>query len=175
MCEMVLMMLAISLAAAMQRTLLSDPTEAPSLFLSALKMAAWCRQMVEVWMLMLAKTTLGLDRPAGSLRWAGRQSDVLRSMLSMWRWRFQKHPSRSSSRSSSSGRCRCTRLRPKMQASRTTAPNDDSFAAPEGLIDSASVCMCSGRLRSKASSEAGSLVMTSRSSMVMGQPVPMLA
>lgn len=39
--EIILMMLAISFAAVMHRTLLSELTDAGSLFLSALKMAAW--------------------------------------------------------------------------------------------------------------------------------------
>lgn len=68
MCDIVLMMLAISLAAVMHRILLSALTDAGSLFDSALKMAAWCRQMVEVWMLMFVKMTLALFSPAGSLR-----------------------------------------------------------------------------------------------------------
>jgi hypothetical protein len=46
--EIILMMLEISFAAEMQRTLLSALTEAGSLFLSALKIAAWCRQIVDV-------------------------------------------------------------------------------------------------------------------------------
>ena len=57
----------------------------------------------------------------------------------------------------------------------TIPPKDESFAAPAGHIDSASDCVCSGRLISNASSEEGRLVITSRSSIVIGQPVPILA
>lgn len=68
MCEIVLMVLAISFAAVIQRTLLSALTEAGSLFLSALKMAAWWRQMVDVCMHIFVKMTFGFVKPAGSLR-----------------------------------------------------------------------------------------------------------
>lgn len=56
----------------------------------------------------------------------------------------------------------------------TILPKGESFVAPDGLIASWSVCVCSGRLISKASSEAGRFVMISFSSTVIGQPVPML-
>lgn len=175
MCEMVRMMLAISFAAVMHRTLLSELTEAASLFLSALKMAAWCRQTVDVWILMLVKMTLGFDKPAGSFRCEGSPSDVLRRMLSICRCRFQKGPLRSWSWSSSSGRWRWTRLRPNKLAKRTTPPKDDSLPTPDGPVHSISVGVCSGRLISKASSDDGIFVMMSLSSIVIGQPVPMLA
>lgn len=94
-CEINLMMLAISFAAVMQRTLLSALTDEGSLFLSALKIAAWWRQMVEVWIHMLVKMTFGFDRPPGSLMWAGKHREVLRRMLSRFRCRFQNSPLRS--------------------------------------------------------------------------------
>lgn len=58
---------------------------------------------------------------------------------------------------------------------RTMPPKDDSLPAPDGFVDSSKVNVCSGRLMSKASSDDGMLVLMSLSSMVMGQPVPMLA
>ena len=78
-------MLAISFAAVMHRTLLYELTDCGSLCLSALKMPAWCRQIVEVWMLMFMKTMLGFVIPAGNFSPGGRQSDVLSKMLSSWR------------------------------------------------------------------------------------------
>lgn len=67
-CEIILIMLAISFAAVMHRTLLSALTEAGKRFLSALKMAAWCKQIVDVWMHMFVNTMLGFPSPVGSLR-----------------------------------------------------------------------------------------------------------
>lgn len=159
----------------MQRTLLSALTEDGSLFLSALKIAAWCRQMVEVCIHMLVNITFGLDRPEGSLRWAGRHREVLRRMLSRCRCRFQNSPLRSLSRSSTSGRCRWRRLRPNRHAIKTMPPIVEILPAPDGVMDSRRVCVSSGLLISKASSDEGMLVITSFSSIVMGHPVPMLA
>ena len=48
MCEIILMMLAISFAAVIHRILLSPLTVVGSRFLSALKIAAWWRQIVDV-------------------------------------------------------------------------------------------------------------------------------
>lgn len=124
---------------------------------------------------ILVKTMLGFAMPAGSFSCGGRQRDVLRRMLSICRWRFQKGPLRSWSRSSVSGRCRCTRFRPNKQAMSTIPPYEESLPAPSGLVQSFNDWVCSGRLILKASSEEGRLVIMSRSSIVMGQPVPMLA
>lgn len=93
----------------------------------------------------------------------------------MLRWRFQNSPLRSLSRSSGSGRWRWMRLRPKRQAMSTMPPNEDNLLAPPGVMQSCSDCVCSGLLISNASSEDGKLVIMSFSSIVMGQPVPMLA
>lgn len=82
-------------AATMHRRLDSALIWAGNRFLSALKIAAWCKQMVAVWMFMLRKITLGSLIPAGSRRLAGNDRDVLRRMLSKERCRFQKAPFRS--------------------------------------------------------------------------------
>ena len=174
-CEIILMMLAISFAAVIQRTLLSELTEAGRRFLSALKMAAWCKQMVEVWMHMFVNTTLGLPRPFGNFSDDGKHNEVLSSILSICLCRFQNSPFRSSSRSSALGRCRCIKFRPNKQAMSTTLPNGDSLPAPAGVMASSSVDVCSVRLSSNASSEAGRFVEMSFSSIIRGQPVPMLA
>lgn len=59
---------AISAAASMHRVLLSEAMEGGSRFLSALKMAAWWRQMVDVWMFMFRNTIFAFANPAGNLR-----------------------------------------------------------------------------------------------------------
>lgn len=131
--------------------------------------------MVEVCMHMLVKTILGLVRPLGSFRFGGRQSEVLRRILSIERCLFQNSPLRSLSRSSTSGRWRWTKLRPKRHAKRTIPPKGDSLPAPAGVMASERVWVVSGRLISKASSDAGKLVRISFSSIVIGHPVPILA
>lgn len=118
---------------------------------------------------------LGLVNPLGSLRCDGIDNDVLRRMLSIFLWRFQNSPFKSWSFSSGSGRCRWIRFRPNRHAIKTTPPKAESLDAPAGLIDSASDNVRSGLLISKASSEAGRSVRMSFSSIVIGQPVPILA
>jgi len=59
---------AISAAAVTHRTLLSLLTLAGKRYLSALKIAAWWRQMTEVWILMFKNTAFGSDSPLGNLR-----------------------------------------------------------------------------------------------------------
>ncbi len=159
--------------------------------------------MVEVWMFIFKNTILAFATPAGSLRWLGRESDVLRRILSRFLCRFQNSPLRSSSLSLGSGRCRCVRLRPKRHAIKQTPAKEDKLAAPSGFIDSRSDRVRCGLLLRKASSLAGRLVRiwnislsehlstitrhdrvakslrkgkpTSFSSISTGQPVPMLA
>lgn len=88
---------AISAAAVTHRILLSLLTLAGIRYLSALKIAAWCKQIAEVCMHMFANTTLGSVRPEGRRRWSGRFNEVWRSICSMARWRFQNPPLMSSS------------------------------------------------------------------------------
>lgn len=67
---------AISAAAVTHRILLSLLTLTGKWCLSALKIAAWWRQMEEVWMLIFRNTTFGSDKPVGSRRWSGSPRDV---------------------------------------------------------------------------------------------------
>ena len=120
------MLLVISAAAVMHLILLSPLTFIPILFLSALKIAAWCRQIVALCMHMLTKTMFGSAIPAGSLRWSGKLREVLSRILSRFRCRFQNSPFKSPSRSFASGRCRCVRFLPKRQASSITPENGES-------------------------------------------------
>src|SRR4051812_40627662 len=123
-------------------------------------------------MFILVKTILGLAMPRGNFRWEGIDNEVLRRMLSRFRCRFQKSPLRSSSQSLASGRCKCVRFLPKRHAINTTPPKGESLDAPEEVIASASDCVFSGLLISKASSDEGRAVIMSLSSTVIGQPVP---
>jgi hypothetical protein len=125
---------AISAAAVTHRILLSLLTFTGSRYLSALKIAAWCRQMAEVCKHIFANTTLGSVRPAGRRRWSGKPSEVWSNICSFSRCRFQNPPLMSSSLSSCPGRCKCNKFRPNIAAVSTIAPNACSPAAPPGFI-----------------------------------------
>src|SRR5271170_5305192 len=97
-------MLVISLAAMIHLRLLSALICAGILFLSALKMAAWCKQIVDVCIFMLQKTMFASPRPVGNRKCAGNDKDVLSNMLSRALCLFQNSPFRSWSLSSGFGR-----------------------------------------------------------------------
>lgn len=59
---------AISAAAVTHRILLSLLTLTGKWYLSALKIAAWWRQMTDVWMFIFMNTAFGSDNPLGNLR-----------------------------------------------------------------------------------------------------------
>jgi hypothetical protein len=67
---------AISAAAVTHRILLSLLTLTGNRYLSALKIAAWCKQMADVCRHMFANTMLGSVRAEGKRRWSGRLSEV---------------------------------------------------------------------------------------------------
>jgi len=142
----------------MHRILDSAETDCSMRFFSALNIAAWCKQIVDVWMLIFVNTTFALSTPAGSRKWLGKDIWILSNMLSMFRCLRQNSPFRSSSLSSTSGRCKCMRLRPKREAMRQTPPKGDNMAAPSAVIASFSGTVLAGRPRSNESSETGKLV-----------------
>lgn len=149
---------AISAAAVTHRILLSLLTLTGNRYLSALNIAAWCRQIADVCMHMFAKTTFGSVIPEGKRIWSGRPSEVCSSICSMLLCRFQKPPLMSSSRSSGPGRCRWSRLRPNMAEVRTMAPKACIPAAPPGFRACSKDPVGIGLLFSKASSLAGRFV-----------------
>jgi len=154
----IFIMLAIWSAAMMHLRLLSAMIWLGIWFFSALKIAAWCKQMVDVWMHILQKTILASEMPLGRRSWLGNDSEVWRSILSIVLWRFQNSPLRSPSLSWGSGRCRWVRFRPKIHAIRTTPPKGDKAEAPSPARTSERVGVCCGLLFTYASSVAGRFV-----------------
>lgn len=82
-------------AATMHLRLLSVTICSGILFFSALKMAAWCRQMVDVCIAILQKITLGSLTPAGNRRWFGIDKVKWSRILSCDLCRCQYSPLRS--------------------------------------------------------------------------------
>jgi len=148
-------MLAISPAAAIHLILLSADTLASGRCFSALKMAAWWRQMVEVCKHMFMNMMFGSPQPSGRRRLSGSAREVLSKMLSSAMCLRQNAPLRSSSSSLAVGRWRCVKLRPKRQASTATAPKDERLEAPPGCSAASMGMDDSGVPRSKASSLLG--------------------
>ena len=153
-------MFVISVAASVQRVWLCSIKVAGRSFFSALKMAAWCRVIVDVWIAMLMKIALQSLIADGSRKWGGRDKDFWSRILSRLRCLFQYSPWRSSSRSSGPGRCRWCKFLPKKWAMKTTPANELMDIAPWGVMHAMRDWVDWGVLFWYASSLAGKLVMT---------------